>query len=641
MAGCLIKADEKKLKNEVSEIWHPDEYFNFLPVYSNNFSAQVPIMTGCNNFCTYCAVPYTRGREHSRPAKNIVKEAKNLISLGYKEIWLLGQNVNSYRSGKINFPELLWMINNIPGKFWIRFTSPHPKDFSSELIKTMAECEKITKYVNLPVQAGDNTVLRKMNRNYTREHYIKLVAKIRRQIPNIAISTDTIVGFPDETKKQFSNTVRLYKHLKFDMAFIAEYSPRPGTAAALTMRDNVPHKEKEQRGRILTAVLEKTTLEHNKRLIGKTVEVLVGGKKETPFPLGNGVSKYRLFGRTEGNKVVEIVNPPANLKPGDFTRVKIVNAGPWKLRGEIHKPKIIAVIGPTASGKSDLAVFLAEKVSGEIISADSRQVYKGMNIGTGKITKKEMKGVKHHLLDVARPSDTKKIYSAIDFKQAAEKAIEEILKRGKTPIICGGTGFYINTLLSNLRIPKVVADWQFRKKLEKKSAEELFKMLKKMDSNRATTIDSKNKRRLVRAIEIAKALGKIPPTSTSYVDVKYQVLWLGINPPKKNLEKRIKNRLLKRLGTGMVKEVEKLHKNSVSWKRLDSFGLEYRYVSRYLRGLLSKEEMINQLNTAINQYAKRQMTWFKKYAPETKWIKSKSEALRLARNFLKVPDGNN
>ncbi len=640
LAGCLVKADEKKLKSKVSEVWHPDEYFDppagGLPVYSSSFSAQVPIMTGCNNFCAYCAVPYTRGRERSRPAKEILKEIKNLVKKNYKEIWLLGQNVNSYHSGKINFPKLLRLVNNIPGKFRIRFTSPHPKDFSGELIKTITGCKKVAKYINLPVQSGDNTVLKQMNRNYTREHYIKLVEKIRRQMPNIAISTDTIVGFPGETKKQFLNTVRLYKQLKFDMAFIAEYSPRPGTAAALTMKDNVPHDEKERRRKILTAVLQKTALGHNRRLVGKTFEILVDSQIEK-----------RLFGRTESNKVVEIIDTNPKPRIGDFARVKILEAGPWKLKGELLKPpldytrgkKIIAVIGPTASGKSGLAVEIAKKLStyggGEVISADSRQVYKGMNIGTGKITKKEMKSIKHYLLDVANP---KKIYTVADFKQNAEEAIKEILKKGKIPIVCGGTGFYINTLLSNLEIPKVAADWQLRKNLEQKTAGELFKMLKKMDGNRAAAIDPKNKRRFIRAIEIAKTLGKVPPLKFDFKTSPksdFEILWLGIKMPPEELKKRIKKRLLKRLATGMIKEIKNLRKNKVSWKRLDSFGLEYRYVSRYLRGFILKEEMINQLNTAINQYSKRQMTWFKKYAPETRWIKSKNEAFGLVKNFLK------
>ena len=649
LAGCVLESDKKKLRNKISEIWHPDEYFDSpageLPVYSSKFSAYVPIMTGCNNFCTYCAVPYTRGRERSRPAKDIIKEVKNLIEKDYKEIWLLGQNVNSYKSGNINFPKLLKSINDIPGNFWIRFTSPHPKDFSDELIKTVAKCEKATKYINLPVQSGDNEILKRMNRNYTREKYIKLVNKTRKAIPNIAISTDTIVGFPGETKKQFLSSVDLYKKLKFDMAFIARYSPRSGTVSAMTMNDNIPREEKARRWKILTKTLEKTALEHNKKLVGKTLKVLVDSTKEAVEvrpPLGGRTSKC--FGRTEGNKVVEITKFPKDGPReivGKFVDVKITKAEPWKLKGTIARPRIIVVLGPTASGKSDLAVEIAKEFNGEIISADSRQVYKYMDIGTGKITKKEMGGVKHHLLDVLHP---KKVFTAVDFKKQAEKAIQEILDKGKIPIVCGGTGFYIHALLS-ANLPEVKPDKKLRKKLESKSAEELFKILQKLDKRRAETIDPKNKRRLVRAIEIAKHdIRCRAKSTTSYVvqnvqkKSNFDVLYLGIKREDKNLKELIKNRLVRRIRQGMIAEVKKLRHppagGGVSWKRLDDFGLEYRYVSYYLRGKITKEEMIERLNNEINKYSKRQMTWFKKYAPETKWVKNKKEADGLLEKFL-------
>ena len=630
LTGCLLKEDKEKLKAKNVEIWHPDEYFEYLPVYSSAFSAYIPVMTGCDNFCTYCAVPHTRGRERSRPAKDIINEVKNLAEKGYKEIWLLGQNVNSYRDKALNFPALLRIINDIPGNFWIRFTSPHPKDFSDELIKTIAECKKVTKYVNLPVQSGDNEILKKMNRNYTREKYIKLADKIRKAIPDAAISTDTIVGFPGETRKQFLNTANLYKKVKFDMAFIARYSPRPGTVSAMTMKDDIPQKEKQKRWRELTDILKKTALEHNKKLEGKTARVLIDSEK-------NG----RFFGRTEGNKVVEILRH-SSIQVGEFVNAKITKAGPWKLEGKLTKQKIIVVLGPTASGKSDLAVEIARQFNGEVISADSRQVYKYMDIGTGKVTKKEMGGIKHHLLDVVHP---KKVFTAMDFKKQAEKAIGEILKKGKTPIVCGGTGFYIHTLLG-AGFPEIEPDKKLRKELEKKTADELFKMLKKLDETRAKTIDPKNKRRLVRAVELCEKLGKVPPLKSDFNAEKsdFDVLYLGIKREDKNLKELIKKRLIKRIRQGMIAEVKKLREMGVSWKRLEDFGLEYRYVGRHLQGKLSREEMIEQLNSEINKYSKRQMTWFKKYPSATLgtgaqgiyWIKNSKEAFKLCRNHLRA-----
>jgi tRNA-2-methylthio-N6-dimethylallyladenosine synthase len=294
------------------------DYLDLEPKYTSKFSVSIPISSGCNNFCTYCIVPYARGPEKSRPAQEIIKQAEKAINPptggGAKEIWLLGQNVNSYKDGKIDFAKLLKMTNSIPGDFWIRFTSPHPKDFSGNLISAMTECEKFAHYLNLPLQSGDNTILKKMNRPYTVGHYKKLVKKIRKAIPGIAISTDIIVGFPGETKKQFENTAKIMKEIGFDMAFISEYSPRPGTAAAITMADNVPHKEKECRKKKLNEILAKTALENNKKLVGKTVKVLNN--------------------RTEGNKPVEIKGKhPKNR----FINVKITKAYSWKLEGGVVK----------------------------------------------------------------------------------------------------------------------------------------------------------------------------------------------------------------------------------------------------------------------------------------------------------------
>ena len=240
LTGCVLKKDKRKFSKEFDIILDIKElsklpeklktksfknysdYLKIEPKYHSNFCAHVPIMTGCNNFCTYCAVPYTRGKEISRPTKEILKEIKKLIKKDYKEIWLLGENVNSFKSGITNFAKLLKMINKIQGKFWIRFMSPHPKDFSDELIKVMSESEKITPYLNLPIQSGDNQILKKMNRPYTIDNYKKLVKKIRKKIPRITLSTDVIVGFPGETKKQFENTAKLFKEIKFDMAYISQ-----------------------------------------------------------------------------------------------------------------------------------------------------------------------------------------------------------------------------------------------------------------------------------------------------------------------------------------------------------------------------------------------------------------------------------
>lgn len=288
------------------------------------------------------------------------------------------------------------------------------------------------------------------------------------------------------------------------------------------------------------------------------------------------------------------------------------------------KSKVIVILGQTATGKSDFAVQLAKKVGGEIISADSRQVYKGMNLGTGKITQKEMMGIPHYLLDVVHP---KKVFSVSDFKKLADKKIEDIIARGKTPIICGGTGFYIDAVVDGNIIPEVPPNKKLRLVLEKKSPEKLLEILKKLDKNRAKNIDPKNKVRLIRAIEIAKTIGKVPKVKSNK---KYEVIKIGLTLPDEILKDKIKTRLLARIKKGMLREIQKLHRNGVSWKRMEMLGLEYRYGALYLQGKLNKEEMLEKLNTEIWHYAKRQKTWFKR-DKNTIWIdpRNKNNRIRL------------
>jgi len=329
-----------------------------------------------------------------------------------------------------------------------------------------------------------------------------------------------------------------------------------------------------------------------------------------------------------------------------------------------NKPKIIVIWGPTASGKSDLAVQIAKKYNGEIISADSRQVYKKLDIGTGKIIEKEMGRVKHHLLDIISPQ---KRFTASNFVKSSNLMIVQIVDRGKVPIVCGGTGFYIDALLGDKQIPEVPPDLKLREKLEKKSASELFEILKKLDPERAENIDSKNPRRLIRAIEICKALG---PNSASRfaqatlgkkVSSKYKVLKIGIAPitpspipssynkrkgqekkentlssnplplggglgvgflDEQKLKERINKRIAKWFKQGLLKEVQNLHQKGLSWKRMGEIGLEYKIVSQYLQNKISKSEMIKRMQTETWQYAKRQMTWFKR-DKNTIWLEPK------------------
>jgi tRNA dimethylallyltransferase len=310
-----------------------------------------------------------------------------------------------------------------------------------------------------------------------------------------------------------------------------------------------------------------------------------------------------------------------------------------------RKNKIIVILGPTASGKSALAIKIAKKFNGEIISADSRQVYRGMDIGTGKVTgslepvilseRSESKdlvfiseSIPHHLIDVADPNDD---FNISHFKKLAEKAIKDILQRKKLPIICGGTGFWIKSIVDNVQLPEVRPDIKLRKRLGQKNADELFGMLKKLDPERAKNIDAKNKVRLIRAIEIVNKLGSVPKMLKNS---KYDFLQLGITVPKEILNGKIKKRLDERFKEGMLEEVENLNKNGVSWKRLEYFGLEYRWIAQYLQNKISISKMKNDLYFAIIHYAKRQMTWFKK-DKRIKWIKDYKEAEKEIKKFLK------
>lgn len=269
--------------------------------------------------------------------------------------------------------------------------------------------------------------------------------------------------------------------------------------------------------------------------------------------------------------------------------------------------KIIVIAGPTASGKSSLAVKMARTLKGEVISADSRQVYTGLDIGTGKITKKEMAGVPHHMLDVASPSRT---FTAHDFVKKAKPILEKILREGKTPIICGGTGFYIDALLGRIVLPDVPADTKLRGELKGKSAPQLFKILQKLDARRAREIDRHNPVRLIRAIEIAKVLGKVPKMKKQ--PLPYDIQWIGMKIAEIPLRERIHTRLLSRMKSGMVSEAKRLHENGLSYKRMNELGLEYRYLALFLQKKITKEEMLERLENEIWQYAKRQMTYFKR-----------------------------
>lgn len=309
-----------------------EKYLDILPQHESEFTAYVPIGNGCNNFCSYCVVPYARGREVYRSSLEVIKEVRALVKKGYQEIILIAQNVNSYSDGNYNFPRLLAQLIKIPGKFWLRFSSSHPKDLSDELITVMGSSSKVCSHLHLAVQSGDDAILRAMNRQYTVSHYKNLIKKMRAAKPGIAITTDVIVGFPGETKTQFNHTVKLFKDLKFDLVYISRYSPRPGTVAA-KISDNVSPTEKKKRAYVLNEILKQTALSNNQKYLDKIIEILVEGKNKHGEYYGKASSYQTVVVKSPTSSKVKIKSDII----GRFIRVRITKARSFGLEGELIK----------------------------------------------------------------------------------------------------------------------------------------------------------------------------------------------------------------------------------------------------------------------------------------------------------------
>lgn len=330
----LLNGEEFQPHFSLDEIRLKDgeKYLDILPKHSSHFTAYVPIGNGCNNFCSYCVVPYARGREVYRPAGEVIKEVESLAKKGYKEIILIAQNVNSYHDAKYDFPKLLKRLIKVPGHFWFRFSSSHPKDISPELIKVIGSSDKVCSHLHLAVQSGDDKILQAMNRRYTARHYQNLIKAVRAAKPGIAITTDVIVGFPGETKIQFNNTLKLFKTVKFDLAYIAQYSPRPGTVS-WKMKDNVSLIEKRRRASEVNEVLKKTALANNLKYLNKEVEVLVEGLNKRGQYHGK-TSSYK-------NVLFKPVKPLSAIAArkliGQFVKVKVDKAQAFGLYGVCEK----------------------------------------------------------------------------------------------------------------------------------------------------------------------------------------------------------------------------------------------------------------------------------------------------------------
>ena len=312
----------------IVEVWDKEaDIIEGAPIdRANSMKGFVTIMYGCNNFCTYCIVPHVRGRERSRASAEIIKEIEGMVAEGYKEVTLLGQNVNSYGKGleeNINFAELLRRINKIEGLERVRFMTSHPKDLSEEVVDVIAEGEKLCESIHLPVQSGSSRILKKMNRHYTREQYLETIKKIKEKIPGVALTTDIIIGFPGETEEDFLDTLSLVKEVEYDSAFTFLYSKRSGTPADM-MFDQVDENVKKDRFNRLVAAVNEICAKKNKEYDGRTVEVLVEGESKN--------DETKLTGRTRTGKLVNFTGNKENI--GKLVNVKITKANSFSLIGE-------------------------------------------------------------------------------------------------------------------------------------------------------------------------------------------------------------------------------------------------------------------------------------------------------------------
>lgn len=328
----IAKDQQPAAKVKINPSANMDRFWVIEPDHISDFEAFIPIQNGCNKFCTYCAVPYTRGREVSRKSEDIIAELKDLVEKDYKVITLLGQNVNSYgldkKGEEINFAELLRRIgeygNSVDKEFWVYFTSPHPRDMSDEVIEVISQYKCLAKQIHLPIQSGDNAMLDRMNRKHTLDDYRHIIHTIRRLLPDATIFTDIIVGFTGETEEEFENSRKAMEEFKYNMAYIAQYSVRPG-AVASTWADDVPKETKKKRYHILTDELMKHSLVYNQGLVGKTLKVVVTG-----FDRNNAY----LTGYTEGKIVIRFKSSNKSLI-GTIVKVEVTSATPLSIEGNL------------------------------------------------------------------------------------------------------------------------------------------------------------------------------------------------------------------------------------------------------------------------------------------------------------------
>ena len=605
--------------------------------------------------------------------------------------------MNSYGSefgDRLAFGKLLRACGQIEGLERVRFTSPHPRDFTDDVIAAMAETPNVMPSLHMPLQSGSDTILRAMRRAYRRDRYLSILDNVRARLPHAAITTDIIVGFPGETEADFADTLDVVRRARFASAFTFQYSIRAGTPAA-TMDGQVPRDVVQDRYERLVALIEQISTEENEKQDGTVVEVLVAegeGRKDA--------ATRRMSGRARDNRLVHFVpyapaadgsDPPAMApRPGDIVTTRVTHGAPhhliadgapldvrrtragdaWESRRDAatarsarpraRRPRLrgppqrrprscsaclpaegsrppalmlIAIVGPTAVGKSDLAVDIALALGGEVINADSMQLYRGMDIGTAKLTMAERRGVPHHLLDVW---DVTRTASVAEYQVLAAHVIDDIEARGRVPVLVGGSGLYIRAALGDLDFPGT--DDEIRARLESELAADgplgLYQRLQAVDPIAAAAILPSNGRRIVRALEVMELSGRPFSATLPGYDSGRPAVQVGLGVDRPELDRRIEARVDRMWAAGFEAEVRALAAVGLREGRTASRALGYQQVLRTLDGEWTAEQAREETARATRRFARRQESWFRR-DPRITWLASGTDLTTRALALLK------
>ena len=613
-------------------------------------SAWLPIIYGCDKTCTYCIVPFARGPERSRPFDELIDEARSLAAAGYREVTLLGQNVNSYghdlapddrfadihRSrelgrridldGRPDIAALLRTLDDLrsedgaPAIPRVRFVTSHPWDLSDRLIAAMAELESVCEHLHLPVQSGDDTVLRRMGRQYTIDAYLGLVEKLRAAIPGINLTTDVIVGFCGETEAQFENSLALLREVRFGTVFAAAFSPRPGTPAA-RLDDDVSRADKRRR-------LTRCSTCRKASVATSTPVGWDGRQRCSWISCGRPRRTTRAARRALPAATVRTSSSTSmerRISLDGWSRCALSTPGRtrWLARSSpeappLPLPPLIVIGGATATGKTGLSLELAKRIPGaEIISADSRQVYRGMDIGTAKVTLADRALVPHHGLDLVDPDQP---FTAADYRRAALDALHAIAARSGIALLVGGSGLYLRAVARGLALDETGRDPVVRADLEQRLAGEglhvLVAQLRSQAPRVAAGTDLANPRRVVRALERVAVQGDVPPPAP--LGYPARSVWIGLNLEPSENDRRIAERARAQFAGGLLDEAAALRRRFNP--QLSAFSaVGYREAFAHLDGTLTVEQALEETVARTRQLARRQRTWLRA-EPDVMWL---------------------